>query len=523
MRDNSFIAFENALFAIISVQMDCMGVRDLSLFSSKGAQLTSHGFAEKQSAHLNNAASKLKEEWTHRIRKSIRNNLVGTGIEGWSPEMQSISAYETSHIARLLKRCNLVMGDMLRDIIEDNLEAYVLFIERITAYDAEVKSILDVRVTEVDGGKEVPDIHEPYFKLSLCQFDPRKENEAMEDGASKADEEGDEEEEDEDEDEEDANLEEEDLSIKVVYDQDTAAFAQNAVDAVDAILQSLKSVSQIQHLVMSRMYWEEEAMVPSVLSSEDSVKKCQSAVRSAIERTLPALDDYLKLFASYSEILSLDINEYVQGIKASYSLEDGHGEFGADAPKDQAEENGDKKEEGDDDDDEDIDRKPFDVAAVAGLIKKHSDAHTKTFESIPESISLGVFTVDCSDIRLAVANKHKDIVALLLNYVRDRLNNSTLWMLREFDTINKSLSRFPQNIEDLVEVQEYMASVPATMKVLEEKIADMKKSFDLLEKHHVQLSEGEFSQKWSSFGGPKSVADKMASTDKVLKEKAALR
>ena len=67
-------------------------------------------------------------------------------------------------------------------------------------------------------------------------------------------------------------------------------------------------------------------------------------------------------------------------------------------------------------------------------------------------------------------------------------------------------------------MKEYMSGVPSSVKELSATGSGILKNYDTLEEFSYRLKTPSFNQKWRVFGGPKMVADKMASTNEVLEK-----
>lgn len=122
-----------------------------------------------------------------------------------------------------------------------------------------------------------------------------------------------------------------------------------------------------------------------------------------------------------------------------------------------------------------------DLPALRALIRNHQEAHAAVLVDVPESINLGLFTVVTSTVRAHLADKHGELCQRLLSFVAKSAHTRAKSLTESFDGINSRLGTFPQNIEQLVELKEYMATVPQKVRELSAGITKMWEAYDLTE------------------------------------------
>ena len=149
---------------------------------------------------------------------------------------------------------------------------------------------------------------------------------------------------------------------------------------------------------------------------------------------------------------------------------------------------------------------------------EHLVKRNEVEEAIPLSIDLGVFQVDCTEVRDMLMEKHNHISQLLLALMASKTNAVAEQVCQYFEEIENRLSHTPSDIEDLVEMREYMETVPLKVKEQEAKIAKCLENFDVLDDVKFRLEDGDFDRRWAVFGWPKTVDDKMIETDAVLED-----
>ena len=80
-------------------------------------------------------------------------------------------------------------------------------------------------------------------------------------------------------------------------------------------------------------------------------------------------------------------------------------------------------------------------------------------------IACGLFQIEVSSVRKLLLDRHRSIVKTILTSHRERCYEICTYLDAEFKKIFANLSKRPENVEQLVELEEYMSSLTNTMQV----------------------------------------------------------
>lgn len=185
-----------------------------------------------------------------------------------------------------------------------------------------------------------------------------------------------------------------------------------------------------------------------------------------------------------------------------------------------------------------------DLAYLRKLICKHKQALEVVRADIPEAVNVGLFTVVVSEVRNFLLAKHTTMYEGLLALVARSAHLRATRLQESFTQIFERLGTFPNNIEELVELKDYMATVPGLVRELSRSISKMVAAYDVAEEfwydpsHHAQVSctthfvdvalilrfkvpTNEFMLRWTMYGQPRKVQHLLRKVAfKLKKEKA---
>jgi dynein heavy chain, axonemal len=87
---------------------------------------------------------------------------------------------------------------------------------------------------------------------------------------------------------------------------------------------------------------------------------------------------------------------------------------------------------------------------------------------------------------------------------------------KDFEAIRTSLQRTPANIAEVVEMREYLATVPKTVNEQRAAIDDVLGRFALLDDFAFRFTKEDFAARWDTFALPKTIFDQVAGVKTYL-------
>lgn len=454
---------------------------------------------EKFERHLNeqfiSAVRLVKQDWPLKTGQAVRNTITKTqeGLSAGSCVMydiglRNIFEFENTNngIRSLLDRMNFMMSDVLKDIVSSSLLAFTESIEDFCSCAVNVHDIrhihVDIPAKSIYRKLALPPLFSVAFRIGADDkvLNPEEIENNKKDIAiwmrSKEAENG------------------EKCPVAIIppvvgksfeYSQSPDEFKELIIKGFKHIVNDFLDVPHIQKFVLDRIYFPTTKFIPSVAIELDWVQSAADRLQTAINKALGPLHTYLKFFQKYESVVNIDINTYIAA-KIPVTVKD------PDSTEIELPVN-------------------INLAQVTGLINEHLESIKDVEESLPiNPIPCGLFLVDVVSVRVLLLDKHRTIIRSILTQHGTRCSMISEYLEEEFKKISKKLQDRPENIEKLVEQEEYIAALPTTMNVLQGCIQDMMNQHALLEvyKHKVDLDSG--TQRWNVFGAPAKIALKCA-------------
>eukprot|EP01029_Cantina_marsupialis_P009143 TRINITY_DN2137_c0_g4_i1.p1 TRINITY_DN2137_c0_g4~~TRINITY_DN2137_c0_g4_i1.p1 ORF type:complete len:4119 (-),score=1448.16 TRINITY_DN2137_c0_g4_i1:93-12449(-) len=247
----------------------------------------------------------------------------------------------------------------------------------------------------------------------------------------------------------------------------------------DKGLVSMQDIVQVERLVMTRLFWPHKPVLQTVRPAEEWVGVLRDELEAALSFATTPLQEYLSQYDGYLDFLRLDINKFMEDLSKEQS-------------------------------------KAFDLEFCRSLVAEHQQSALNVIEDVPSKVSIGLASVDCSSVGEMLATKHRKIADLVLNLISEINVEMATEVCESFQTINRELSRFPNNIEQLCEIKSYLSSVPGQVQQLQSQIDRVMNNMECMYSFKMQLPRDQFDLRWKVFGWPKNVHDQMADVSLLL-------
>jgi dynein heavy chain len=271
------------------------------------------------------------------------------------------------------------------------------------------------------------------------------------------------------------------------YGYSPEQFKRAILNTFDGIVAQFIDVPHVQKYVMEKIYFPIPRVIPTTNVGADSefVKESRDRVCAAVDTALEPLVAYLSLFKKYETFINEDI---IALVKAKVTV----------ARKDP--------------ENTEIE---MPVSVVVSAVKDFLDFHTNKIHDIEKNfpttpIDAGLFLIEVATVRQLLLDKHHSIVKLALTQHASYCQEIKVYLDEEFKKIIKNLSKRPETIEQLVELDEYVAGIGSTIQALQTIISEMMVYHDLLDKYHFKSDFDSGSFKWNIFGKPAHIANKCA-------------
>mgnify|MGYP000067473068 CR=1 FL=1 len=487
---NSFLTKFEVIQALVKVRAECNRV--LAVGTVPGSQvgfLNSNimktgrldEFEHVQNTAITSFATMLQENWVVTIKNHINNCLKNVGKGWFNLRETSKEVYEFSKLKKFLMMVNFMMQDTLRYFVEDSLTAYAKFLKTACEGVVTIRGPNDADVAFPPDAPSGRSRRPPLFSLDLAvervmqrvQVKRMVEVKEEEEGEKKKKEGGEKKKKKKKKKRMREVVTEEDKELEVfTYSTPLQAHMDSPVTMFDRALSSLQNITQVEKLVMDRLFWSHEPVLETVYPGEPWVQELRAQIQEGLAASTQPLEEYLKTYDTHLSFLRLNVDEYMEAVAEKHA-------------------------------------EKLDLAAVQALVAKHQKEAQKVGDAIPYAINLGLYSVNCSEVRTLMVNKHKEIADKLLAFTAAKTQEKAVAITKAFDEIMIVLNRKPTNIEQLCELKEFMASVPDKVRELQKQIESNDACYRALESAHYQLARDQFDLEWRNFGWPGGIHEKM--------------
>jgi dynein heavy chain len=450
----------------------------------------------------------VRQDWPSKAGQAVRK-AVEIGNTALAAELQRISKFAVSTmpthqkydvsirtisdfdgslnpIKSLLERINFMMGEILTGIVHRSVKEFTYQITELCSSIVTVEDIQVVKVVVLPDSIYKKRVIPPMFTVSfrVTVDDHPLNTEEVEANKQKI--------EAWKKSKEAANGEK--CPIPVVplrmgktfeYGFSPDQFKRAILNAFDGIVSQFADVPHVQKYVMEKIYFPVPRVIPTTNVSADSefVTGCREKVCTSVDTALEPLVAYLALFRKYETFINEDITNLVKS-KVTVTRKD---------PENTEIE--------------------MPVTVNLGSVKDFLDYHTNKIHDIEKNfpttpIEAGLFLIEVASVRQLLLDKHHSIVKLALSQHSTYCQDIKVYLDEEFKKIVKNLSKRPETIEQLVELDDYVSGLGSTIQALQTIITDMMAYHDLLDKYHFKSDFDSGSFKWNIYGQPARIFHK---------------
>ncbi|CAD7963334.1 unnamed protein product [Amoebophrya sp. A120] len=387
------------------------------------------------------------KEWVLDLKKVVVTNFEDVQKGWYSIKETNAETYKYGKIKKLLTMIRFIMETSIFEVVRASIQAYEQKIVNYTPTKCTIKSLKEVEVAF-----RTPT---PEMILNGLSRDDVAGIFLMELKV---------------------NENKEQNTFQAAYSANGADFLTMVTEVIDSALVTMADISQPEPLVMSQFVRKTDP--PKNIETTHPSDEKVVAVKKRLEKMMQPygaarLEDYRKLITPYLEPLQQDVAEIV-------------------ASK-QDEEN------------------PASVQDIAKHIHEEQEKEHAIMESLPESITAGLYEISLSEARNLFAKKHNSIAGELLKLLDKRYREMAETLMAQYTKIKLSLKKAPKDVEELAEIKEYMETVPGELLKLE---VEAKKVFDvydiLVEDFRLKVPQDATDLKWSCFKGTKDIMDTIA-------------
>ena len=431
-------------------------------------------FKSKQKANINIIGKKL-DEWVKIIKDTLEKSLTGVGKGSFNLNVASKEIYEYLKLKKYMTVVKCLMQDVLHNLVTKSMDNYVKFFQQFIPMKTEVKSVNDV--TNTYEPEEV--VEEINTTLDLINAD-EVEQEPVKVQAESAS----------PDDEDfiyDINREQALFQINITKkDEKTLEYTTKEADLIKDVMQifddgleRMQKISQVEPLLLPNLIKAGKNGIPlktitrpkggkplpktkdeikeGFELNEDSIwiwEKYETLIAS-LKKACEPLQPYLDTFQEFKEFIELDPYARIKEIK--------------------------------DDETKDIDDRVWTPEKIKEDIIENKKKEETILNKIPKLIHVSFFMINCREYRNELASKFNKLADMEIEYLREKAKDLNGTIQTGYAQMAHEINREVITINDLKEVQSYIATIPLELNKLKEKTADVDKIYKILDEFNVKL------------------------------------
>eukprot|EP01105_Mastigella_eilhardi_P018534 TRINITY_DN42_c0_g2_i2.p1 TRINITY_DN42_c0_g2~~TRINITY_DN42_c0_g2_i2.p1 ORF type:complete len:4316 (+),score=1161.39 TRINITY_DN42_c0_g2_i2:1869-12950(+) len=261
----------------------------------------------------------------------------------------------------------------------------------------------------------------------------------------------------------------------IVLGTEPSHFKEKILLLIDKSLCSFENIPTIERTVMKNLFWSSIPTLGVVSKTESAVVDILARLHCAFQKALVPLEQYLATYSKYQPLLAQKTEQY---------LADFHTRLGDPPPANP-------------------------LSELVAEITKQLMLRDEVENSIPGVISVGMFLVNCSEVKRVLSDKRKSFAQAILDMLCQMTATATQTIFKEFDQILHKLEEKPPNIEALMDTKQYMTTIPILLKQLQRKIDNVIVYYDTLESFNYNLQQDQFNNRWLVMRWPQRITEKV--------------
>jgi dynein heavy chain len=461
-------------------------------------------FKQIQKSEVNKVYKKLEGDWVKTLKETLEKSLMGVGKGSFNLNVASKEIYEYLKLKKYMTVVKLVMQDTLYALVFRSMTGYLKFFDNFIPYEVDVNDVNDVvnkyypeevedklnttndlinaqdvlnsfnTITKDITGEEDEFIVDPGEKWPLFQINITKKDDRRIEYTTK----------------------EKDLIDEILGLFDWGLTQMQQIPQVEPLLlpnlikKAEKQKIPLKSIVRTKGE-KPEPITPDQIRdgfelNDDSIWiwELYENLKANLQMACEPLHRYLKTFDKYHDDLALDINKEIRKIR----------------------------------DNKDI----WTNQKVRDDILKNKEKERNIMNEIPQVIHVSMFQINCKEFRTDLSSKYGKLADLQIEYLKEKASNINKAILLDFTTIRKRISNEIVTIQDLIDLQNYIAELPLVMQTIRDRNNEVDELYEMLDSLQVHLDTIQFSNRMDIIGGPTEIDNTIKVTNISLEKKKDL-
>eukprot|EP00658_Telonema_sp_P-2_P054027 TRINITY_DN4285_c0_g6_i2.p1 TRINITY_DN4285_c0_g6~~TRINITY_DN4285_c0_g6_i2.p1 ORF type:complete len:1070 (-),score=382.92 TRINITY_DN4285_c0_g6_i2:61-3270(-) len=231
----------------------------------------------------------------------------------------------------------------------------------------------------------------------------------------------------------------------------------------------MQEIPQIENQIVNFHLPSQTQTIASISVNHKWAQDWRGRMEVAMSHATKPLDDYLHTYDRFRDLITLDVPTYIKECEERLTK----------------------------------------IKELESEVRKHLDRERDILATVPASVNLGTFHVDCVDLRKKLTLKCSLLAQKVLELMAKRARVKAEDVDDKFSTIRATLIRPLETPEDCVRTKEFIKTIPDQVYDLQVLINEMKELDNGLDTFEFALSDDDFSKKWRAVGWPSRLDDEI--------------
>ena len=448
-------------------------------------------FKSKQKTSINLVGKKL-DEWVKVIKDTLEKSLTGVGKGSFNLNVASKEIYEYLKLKKYMTVVKCLMQDTLNQLVTKSMSNYVKFFQHFIPEKVIVKDVNDVQnIYKDEIVEEVLNNTNDLINIEDIDSTPLKAN---------PDAEGDDEDFIFDENKYMALFQvnvtkKDDKTLE--YTTKENDLIKNLMLIFDDGLERMQKISQVEPLLLPNLIKAGKNGIPlktitrpkggkpapktkdeikeGFELNEDSIWICEryEELIESLKKACEPLGPYLETFNKYKEFIELDPFRRLKEIK--------------------------------DDESKDPEEREWTNQKIKEDIIENKKKEARILNEIPKVIHVSFFMVNCREYRNELSSKFNKLAEMEIEYLREKAKDLNGNIQTGYAQMANEINREVVTINDLKEVQAYIATIPMELNKLKERTVIVDEIYSILDSFNVKLDYIQFEQRMNLMRGPTDI------------------
>ena len=227
--------------------------------------------------------------------------------------------------------------------------------------------------------------------------------------------------------------------------------------------------------------------------NEDAIWICEQYedLVESLKKACEPLTPYLETFGKYKELIELDPFHRLKEIK--------------------------------DDETKDVEERQWTYQKIKEDIIENKKKEEKILNEIPKVIHVSFFMINAREYRNELASKFNKLADMEMEYLKEKAKDLNGTIQTGYAQMAHEINREVITINDLKEVQNYIATIPLELNKLKERTVQVEEIYNILDGFNVKLDYIQFEQRMNLMRGPTDINnDQRRKVNTIRKEKRTI-